>query len=101
MSELKTDLASVLADLVAEFADDETGELADVEFARVRRKIQANLDINDGPGSRDPVDIADFIYWHSEPASISAATRWVESLTATEVARLGLGEVLGALHPGM
>jgi hypothetical protein len=70
------------------------------ESQRVRRLIRDTLEITDSPSSRNPGDIADFIYWNCESLSRDAAERWLRSLTEHEVARLQLGDVLSALAPG-
>jgi hypothetical protein len=63
--------------------------------------IRDTLEITDSPSSRNPGDIADFIYWNCESLSRDAAERWLRSLMEHEVARLQLGDVLSALAPGL
>jgi hypothetical protein len=102
MSEADSKLISILQAILREWhCDEDTEELSLKESQRVQRLIRDYLEITDSPSSRDPYQIADFIYWNCESLSRDATERWLRSLTEQEVARLLLGDVLGALAPGL
>ncbi|HYS86322.1 MAG TPA: hypothetical protein VEN78_15170, partial [Bradyrhizobium sp.] len=71
------------------------------ESQRVRGLIRDCLEITDSPDSRDPYQIADFIYWNCSSLSRDAAERYLRSLTDKEVAKLDVGSVLALLQPGL
>jgi hypothetical protein len=84
-----------------EYLEGDADALTAAEADRVGRIIRDTLEITDSPSSRDPGEIAYFIYWNCTSASRAAAERWLRSLTEKEVARLQLGDVLSALAPGL
>jgi len=100
MPEPVSKLEVVLWNLLEEYLEADADELSASEAARVGRIIRDTLEIDDAPSSRDPGEIADFIYWNCWSASRVAAERWLVSLTEQEIARLQLGDVLSALAPG-
>jgi hypothetical protein len=101
MTEAVSKLEVVLWNLLEEYLEDGADELTVGEAERVGRIIRDTLEIDDSPSSREPYQIADFVYWNCESASRAAAERWLGSLTEKEIARLQLGDVLGALAPGL
>src|SRR3989442_1810166 len=101
MAEPVSKLEVVLWNLLEEYHEGAAQELTAAEANRVGRIIRDTLEIDDAPSSRDPGEIADFIYWNCASASRAAAERWLCSLTEKEVARLQLGDVLSALSPGL
>jgi hypothetical protein len=101
MAEAVSKLEVVLWNLLEEYLEDGADELTAAEANRVGRIIRDTLEIDDSPSSREPGEIADFIYWNCASASRASAERWLVSLTEKEVARLQLGDVLGALAPGL
>jgi hypothetical protein len=82
-------------------ANEHTGELTAADSQRIQRIIRDTLEITDSPSSRDPYQIADFVYWNCESLSRDAAERWLNSLTEKELAGLEFGDVLSALAPGL
>lgn len=102
MPEADSKLISVLEAILREWhSDEDTEELSPAESQRVQRLIRDNLEITDSPSSRDPYQIADFVYWNCASASRDAAERWLRSLTDEAVARLDVADVLAALQPGL
>lgn len=102
MPEADSKLISVLEAIFCdEYTDEATGELSPAEHRRVRGLIRDYLEITDSPNSREPYQIADFIYWNCWSASRAAAERYLASLTDTQVAELNLGDVLALLQPGL
>ena len=99
MSALNSKLISVLDAILTEWhADEETGLLPVQEFRRVQRLIRDYLAITDSPDSRDPHEIADWIYWNCETKS--PTERYLAALTEEQVAKFQLGDVLSCLSPG-
>src|SRR5258707_11942459 len=101
VSEANSKLICVLEAALTQCADAGTGELSLAESRRVRRLIRDSLEISDSPDSRDPYQIADFIYWNCLSASRAAAERYLGSLTEKEVAKLDVGDGLALLRPGL
>jgi hypothetical protein len=101
MPEPLSKLETVLWNILEEHLEGDADELTPAESQRVSRIIRDTLEITDSPSSRRPGEIADFIYWNCWSASRAAAERWLRSLTEQEVARLLLGDVLGALAPSL
>jgi hypothetical protein len=101
MAEPVSKLEIVLWNLLEEYLEADADELSAAEAERVGRIIRDTLEIDDSPSSRDPGEIADFIYWNCWSASRAAAERWLGSLTEKDIARLQLGDVLSALAPGL
>ena len=102
MSEADSKLISVLEAILREWhSDEDTEELSPAESQRVQRLIRDYLEITDSPSSREPYQIADFVYWNCESASRDAAERWLNSLTEKQLAGLAFGDVLSALAPGL
>src|SRR2546426_12835948 len=100
MAEAVSKLEVVLWNLLEEYLENDADELSAAEANRVGRIIRDTLEIDDSPSSRDPGEIADFIYWNCSSGSRDAAERWLGSLTEKDIARLQLGDVLSALAPG-
>jgi hypothetical protein len=95
-----TSLEAVLGDVLDKCLDEGADELTPAESHRVRRLIRDTLEIADSPSSREPYQIADFIFWNCESGSRDAAERWLKSLSDEQVADLRLGDLLAALAPG-
>ena len=101
MAEPVSKLEVVLWNLLEEYLEGDADELTAAEAERVGRIIRDTLEIDDAPSSREPGEIADFIYWNCESLSRDGAERWLNSLTEKQLASLEFGDVLSALAPGL
>lgn len=94
-------LISVLSEILERLADKASGQLSSAQSRLVRLSIRDHLKISDSPSSRDPDQIAEFVYWNCWSLSRAATERWLASLPEKERDALGLGEVLETLLPGL
>jgi hypothetical protein len=102
MSADDSKLIDVLDAMLTEwYADEDTGLVPIEEAQRVRRLIRDCLCIADSPASREPYQIADFIYWNCESASRDATERYLTALKKEQIATMQLGDVLACLSPGL
>lgn len=102
MSGANSKLVSVLeAILRGHHCEEGEDALAVAEARGIAGLIRDRLAITDSPSSRDPIEIADFIYWNVGSASRAATERYLAALPAAELASLRLGDVLACLTPGL